>query len=220
MSVSSATGEIIRGSNKHQGARSLKVHIVIWNLSPAFWKITLSCAAAALHYRCSHPLSLEPSHMLRRRMCSFRLFLAFISNPLLSSLHPFPAPPFQRVKHHNILQLVDSFETKKEYFLFLELWVSSEALERHRLKCAAFCNPPPPPPPAPFQKKRKKEKERKKWCIIAGLVMVFFNPVVNKWRVFLIHPVPQAGRCSTGSWIKGITLRGTPAMWCGRCWRL
>lgn len=29
----------------------------------------------------------------------------------------------QRVKHHNILQLVDAFETKKEYFIFLELWV-------------------------------------------------------------------------------------------------
>lgn len=28
-----------------------------------------------------------------------------------------------RVKHPNILQLVDVFETKKEYFLFLELWV-------------------------------------------------------------------------------------------------
>lgn len=26
-----------------------------------------------------------------------------------------------RVKHHNILQLVDAFETKKEYFIFLEL---------------------------------------------------------------------------------------------------
>lgn len=26
-----------------------------------------------------------------------------------------------RVKHPNILQLVDVFETKKEYFLFLEL---------------------------------------------------------------------------------------------------
>lgn len=28
---------------------------------------------------------------------------------------------FLRVKHPNILQLVDVFETKKEYFLFLEL---------------------------------------------------------------------------------------------------
>lgn len=37
-----------------------------------------------------------------------------------SSLQPF-FPAFQRVKHHNILQLVDAFETKKEYFLFLEL---------------------------------------------------------------------------------------------------
>lgn len=27
----------------------------------------------------------------------------------------------RRVKHHNILQLVDVFETRKEYFLFLEL---------------------------------------------------------------------------------------------------
>lgn len=32
--------------------------------------------------------------MLRIRMCSFRLFLAFISNPLLSSLHP-PPPLFK-----------------------------------------------------------------------------------------------------------------------------
>lgn len=32
----------------------------------------------------------------------------FVSHPL-------------RVKHPNILQLVDVFETKKEYFLFLEL---------------------------------------------------------------------------------------------------
>lgn len=30
-----------------------------------------------------------------------------------------------RVKHPNILQLVDVFETKKEYFLFLELWVQT-----------------------------------------------------------------------------------------------
>lgn len=74
-----------------------------------------------------------------------------------SSLLPSPPlPPFQRVKHHNILQLVDSFETKKEYFLFLELWVSSEALERHRLKCAAFSNPPPPPP-RPLREKKEKE---------------------------------------------------------------
>lgn len=28
-----------------------------------------------------------------------------------------------RVRHPNILQLVDVYETKKEYFLFLELWV-------------------------------------------------------------------------------------------------
>lgn len=115
----------------------------------------------ALLCRCGTVIPLQPpivswtSHMLRIRMCSFRLFLAFISNPLLFSLHP-PTPLFQRVKHHNILQLVDSFETKKEYFLFLELWVSSEALERHRLKCAAFSNPPPPPP-RPLRKKKEKE---------------------------------------------------------------
>lgn len=35
-----------------------------------------------------------------------------------------------RVKHHNILQLVDAFETKKEYFIFLELWVLLEAVDR------------------------------------------------------------------------------------------
>lgn len=48
-------------------------------------------------------------------------------SPSCYSLSPFPA--FQRVKHHNILQLVDAFETKKEYFLFLELWVLFVALE-------------------------------------------------------------------------------------------
>lgn len=42
------------------------------------------------------------------------------------SLLPFTVSQFlsvspRRVKHHNILQLVDVFETRKEYFLFLEL---------------------------------------------------------------------------------------------------
>lgn len=39
-------------------------------------------------------------------------------------------PSILRVKHHNILQLVDAFETKKEYFIFLELWVLLEAVAR------------------------------------------------------------------------------------------
>lgn len=48
----------------------------------------------------------------------------------VSSLLPFTVSQFlsgflsvspHRVKHHNILQLVDVFETRKEYFLFLEL---------------------------------------------------------------------------------------------------
>uniref|UniRef100_H3C1W1 CaM kinase-like vesicle-associated protein n=1 Tax=Tetraodon nigroviridis TaxID=99883 RepID=H3C1W1_TETNG len=33
------------------------------------------------------------------------------------------------VKHHNILQLVDSFETKKEYFIFLELATGREVFD-------------------------------------------------------------------------------------------
>ncbi len=50
----------------------------------------------------------------------------------LSTLLPFTVSQFlscflsvspRRVKHLNILQLVDVFETRKEYFLFLELWV-------------------------------------------------------------------------------------------------
>lgn len=42
--------------------------------------------------------------------------------PLTSILMSVFAPTLSlRVKHPNILQLVDVFETKKEYFLFLEL---------------------------------------------------------------------------------------------------
>lgn len=43
------------------------------------------------------------------------------------------------MKHHNILQLVDSFETKKEYFIFLELWVSMEALDRKGFPLPVCC---------------------------------------------------------------------------------
>ena len=34
---------------------------------------------------------------------------------------PPPAPFLHRVKHPNILQLVDVYITRKEYFIFLEL---------------------------------------------------------------------------------------------------
>lgn len=40
-----------------------------------------------------------------------------------------------RVKHPNILQLVDVFETKKEYFLFLELWVQMSDDPREKALC-------------------------------------------------------------------------------------
>lgn len=35
--------------------------------------------------------------------------------------HPPPSPGRRRVKHPNILQLVDVYITRKEYFIFLEL---------------------------------------------------------------------------------------------------
>lgn len=64
------------------------------------------------------PISLHPSH-------SF----------LLSSLPLWPA--LSRVKHPNILQLVEVYETRKEYFLFLELWVESSDWLRLRSFAAA-----------------------------------------------------------------------------------
>lgn len=48
----------------------------------------------------------------------------------LNFVPSFAFPSILRVKHHNILQLVDAFETKKEYFIFLELWVLLEAVAR------------------------------------------------------------------------------------------
>lgn len=53
--------------------------------------------------------------------------VAFSQPPPLTSIlmSVFAATLSLRVKHPNILQLVDVFETKKEYFLFLELWVQT-----------------------------------------------------------------------------------------------
>lgn len=95
-----------------------------------------------------------------------------------------------RVKHHNILQLVDAFETKKEYFIFLELWVLLE------------------------------EVDRKGWQLSSArqLFSCYPHATRSSFRCSLC-PELQAERCSTGSWTKGTTLRGTPAMSWGKCWR-
>ncbi|KAI4893866.1 hypothetical protein NFI96_015019 [Prochilodus magdalenae] len=49
---------------------------------------------------------------------------------LILNIHTLsPALYPRRVKHHNILQLVDVFETRKEYFLFLELATGREVFD-------------------------------------------------------------------------------------------
>lgn len=57
----------------------------------------------------------------------------------LNFVPSFAFPSILRVKHHNILQLVDAFETKKEYFIFLELWVLLEAVARKGRRLLFAC---------------------------------------------------------------------------------
>lgn len=103
----------------------------------------------------------------------------------LNFVPSFAFPCILRVKHHNILQLVDAFETKKEYFIFLELWVIGSSGQESLAHC--LCLP------------------------------TVVRP--SSWFRCFLCPELQAERCSTGSWTKGTTLRGTPVTSWGKCWR-
>lgn len=75
---------------------------------------------------------------------------------------------FFRLNHPNILQLIDTFETRKEYFIFQDLWVfmSCNHVRKsvHKWVCVcqeecwlsahSYCRHPPPPPPQQPQRER------------------------------------------------------------------
>lgn len=132
--------------------------------------------------------------------CSLTLFI-FHFNP--TYIPPFPPrpitlvtlfPAFQRIKHHNILQLVDAFETKKEYFLFMELWVLLEALER---KC--WCAPN-------FLDSYKADDLFNMWQVFFCIL------VINKWVPFHSDLLsPQCYR-QRGFWLD---LRSRVLLWEG-----
>lgn len=77
------------------------------------WFLPLSAHCYCLYEASNSPAEETTRHHLdswHPSLCLFCSFLPVTHHTL-------------RVKHPNILQLVDVFETKKEYFLFLELWV-------------------------------------------------------------------------------------------------
>lgn len=59
--------------------------------------------------------------MLISRNNCWHLWLFTVNTPDTGIILFYFVTLILRVKHPNILQLVDVFETKKEYFLFLEL---------------------------------------------------------------------------------------------------
>lgn len=80
---------------------------------------TIVCYSWALKRVLTLFLQLHPRcrRLLLQYMTPDIIFFVFLSPVVCFVTH------LLRVKHPNILQLVDVFETKKEYFLFLELWV-------------------------------------------------------------------------------------------------
>lgn len=167
--------------------------------------MSLRCcnSAAATHRLSNNPICSEQG-------CSFRLLFAFISIPLIPLPSPSPHPCFSKGETSQHPPAGWCF-WNQERVLPVPWAVSIIGSTREAsegLKCAAFSHPPPSHP-------KKKRVHYYRPC--AGLL---FNAVINKCHVFVTHSVPQAGRCSIGSWIRAITRRGTPAMWCGRCWRL
>lgn len=165
--------------------------------------------------------------------------VAFSQLPPLTSIlmSVFAATLSLRVKHPNILQLVDVFETKKEYFLFLELWVqtSNEGVQGFLCVfavahlCVVLC-----PHGNSYDYLWKMLREIFRWFFFGldvGVENSFLLLLANAEKqsknqkkhckhVGFSSTAPQAERCLTGSWTKATTRSETPATWSGRCWRL